>query len=113
MTGGAAHTAGPTARSLLAQVGVMMMVSVGVVKGLDIDRRGHVAGVVLGPGGDAGYEGGEGVAGEEPSHSSHDRTRTDQMSCWNGVVRPVSGCCPQGAELNSGQHAAQDRDTEQ
>ena len=86
---------------------VMMKVPLCVVKCLDIDGGGDVTGEVLGPGGDAGDEGGEAVAGEEPGHSSHDGAGAHQVGCRHGVVRPLSGCRPQGAELNPGQDAAQ------
>ena len=79
-----------------------------VVQGLDVDGRGDVAGEVLGPGGDAGYEGGEGVAGQEPSHSSHHGVGAHQVGCRDGVVRPLSGCRPERTELNPGQDTAQE-----
>ena len=84
------------------------MVPARVVQGLDVDRRGDVPGVVLGPGRDGGDEGGERVAGEEPGDPPDDGAGADQVSCRDGVVRPVSGRRPQGGELNPGQHAAQD-----
>ena len=107
--GGAAHTAGATARPRLAVMReVVRGVPVRVVQCLDVDGRGDVAGEVLGPGRDGGYEVRERVAGEEPGHSSHHRSGTDQVSWRYGVVRPVPGRRPQRTELNPGQDTAQD-----
>ena len=60
-----------------------------MLQALDVDGGGDVGGVVLGPGGDVLYEGGEGVGGEEPGDSSHHRSCTHQVTGWHAVVRPV------------------------
>ena len=67
-----------------------------------------MTGVVLGPGGDAGDEGGEGVTGEEPGDSPHDGAGADQVGCRHGVVRALPRCRPERSELNPGEDAAQD-----
>ena len=56
---GATHTAGPAP----ARGGDTL--TPWVLQGLDVDGGGDVGGVVLGPGGDVLYEGGEGVGGDQ------------------------------------------------
>ena len=86
---------------------VVVEVPGSVVQGLDVDGGGDVPGEVLGPGRDAGYEGREGVTGQQPGDSSHDGAGADQVSCGHGVVGPVPGCRPERTELNPGQDTAQ------